>query len=438
MTTSPLLVDLLQALDAPLARHGELTRYLNNEPPQAFLTPTSRRYLDASLIKMAVNVPRLVCESISERLVPNGFSDPRAWPLWTACDLDQTIGEAIFDSLAYGCGYVLVWARDGRPVASVEPADQCAVLRDPGTRGVVAGVKRFRTAKTTEVYVYLDYEVQHWRASSPGAGSGFNLVETIPHNLGMVPLVPIDNRRSEITDVLPLCDALNKCLLDLVIGSHTAGFGRRWATGVDLIEKPVIDDDGNPVLDGVTGEPVIEVTSPIDDLVTVPMAISEGVDTRFGSFSEPTLSGFETAVRVLVSQIMAVSSLPSHYLGVLTSQPSSADGLRASEQALVARCEQRQLVMGRALEQVARLLVAVDTGQKPSTIDMRVSWRPADSRSESQLSDSVTKLVQSNILPVSYALRKLGYSDDEIALIRQARRAEVLDGQGLGVQLGDQ
>ena len=48
------------------------------------------------------------------------------------------------------------------------------------------------------------------------------------------------------------------------------------------------------------------------------------------------------------------------------------------------------------------------------------------------------KLVQAGILPVTYALAKLGYSADEIAAIRSAKRAEVLDSQGVGVGLTDE
>ena len=222
-------------------------------------------------------------------------------------------------------------------------------------------------------------------------------------------------------------DALNKVILCMLVGVHRAGFGRSWVTGLELDERPVIDTEGNAVLDG-DGNPMVDLVNPIQDLSTLPMALAENPETRFGNFNEPTLSGFETAVRVLVSQIMAVSALPSHYLGILTSQPTSADALRASEASLVARVEQRQLSFGRAFEQIGRLLIAVATGADPADISLRVQWSPADTRSEAQISDSVTKLVQAGILPVSYALRRLGYADDEIEQILAARESEIASG----------
>ncbi|OBK85254.1 hypothetical protein A5649_02830 [Mycolicibacter heraklionensis] len=317
-------------------------------------------------------------------------------------DLDQLAAQVHTDALTYRQGFVLVWAKDGQPTATVESPFECAVIRDPADRSVLAGVKRYSTKSSTEAYVYLPDRVEHWRAPTPNAVvGGFHLVETIPHTLGMVPLVPFDNGRSEIEDLRDLTDALVKVTLDMVIASHAAGFGRRWVTGVELTETPRLDGDGNPVM--ADGEPVVDTTTPFDEASTS-WAVAENPETEFGSFREANLSGFETAVRVLVSQIQAVSALPSHYLGILTNQPTSADALRASEASLTARAESKQLRFGRSWEQVARLLVAISSAADPATIPMRVQWADAATRSIAQEADAVVKLVQAGILPVSYAL----------------------------------
>jgi hypothetical protein len=117
-------------------------------------------------------------------------------------------------------------------------------------------------------------------------------------------------------------------------------------------------------------------------------------------------------------------------------QPTSADALRASEAALVARCEAKQLVYGTGYERVAQLLIAVRDGVNADDVKVRVQWAPADTRSQAAEADSVTKLVAANILPVTYALKLLGYDDDEILAIRQARRQEALDGQGVSLPTG--
>jgi len=430
--TSDLLHDLLTALDTPQGRYGILRMYAQGRQPLAFLSEESRKALDNRLCRMSINIPALAVSSLTERLRVTGFSDPRAWDVFVANDLDQLATEVHANALTYGQGFVLVWSKDGKPTASVESPFECAVIRDPADRSVLAGVKRFSTKHTTEAYIYLPDSVQHWRAGTPNAAiGGYRLIETFEHTLGVVPLVPFDNGHSEIDDLRDLTDALVKVTLDMVIASHAAGFGRRWVTGVELIEKPVYDSAGELVLDD-RDEPVIETTSPFDESSTS-WAIGENPETKFGSFAEANLSGFQTAVRVLVSQIQAVSALPSHYLGVLTTQPTSADALRASEASLTARAESKQLRFGRAWEQVALLLLAVNATTAGA---LRVQWADAATRSVAQESDAVVKLVQAGILPVSYALAKLGYSADEIQLIRAARRADTLDGIGVGVDTG--
>ena len=86
-------------------------------------------------------------------------------------------------------------------------------------------------------------------------------------------------------------------------------------------------------------------------------------------------------MRVILGQIMAVSTLPAHYVGVFTDNPASADALRAAEASLTARAEARQATFGRAWEQVARLMIAVRDGRDPNMIDdIRVQWADAATR----------------------------------------------------------
>lgn len=413
--TTDILAELLAELDSVQGCYAELQRYATGTQPLTLLTAEQRKALDNRLCKIAINIPALAVSSLVERLRVAGFSDPRAWKLFLAAELDQLAPDAMTDALTYGSGFVLCWVKDGRPVASVESPFDCAILRDPADRSVVAAVKRYSTKDTTEAFVYLPDRVEHWRAPTTGkAVSGFVAVETFEHNLGVVPMVPIDNGRSEVDDLRTLVDALTKVTLDMVLASHAAGFGRRWVAGIDLTEKPRLDVDGNPALDG-DGEPIIDTVSPFNEQATIPWAIAENTETKFGNFDEPTLGGFETAVRVLTSQIMAVSALPSHYLGVLASQPTSADALRAYEASLTARAESKQLRFGRAFEQIGRLLIALDTGTDPADIPLRVHWSDAATRSVAQEADAAQKLYDAGLLSRASTLRRLGMTDDEIA-----------------------
>ncbi len=429
-----LLTTLLQKIDEPAARYADLDRYYTATQPLAFLSPESRRALGDRFGRLATNLPRLAVTSLAERLRVTGFVGADVWTDWLRNDLDQDSGIAHREALLLGASYIIVWADQfGRPKVTVESAKQVAVLTDPGTRRITAAVKRWETAKTTEATVFLPTEIIRLRAEQTGATTaGFKVVETLPNPLGMVPVVRLKNSDrllddgvSEIDDLRPLVDSLNKILVDMMVTSEFVGRPRRFATGIELEEADVLDDDGNP-----TGE--TEAVNPIPEGDRA--MISENDSAKFGQLEAAGLDGYSTAVDVLLGQIMAVSALPAHYVGQLSDTPASADALRAAEASLSTRAEARQASFGRSWEDVARLMVAVRDGVDPQRVDVRVTWADAATRSFAQECDGVVKLYAAGLLPASYALKRLGYSDTEVTEIAAARRGDSLN--SMAVDLG--
>lgn len=426
-----ILHNLLQHLDEGTARRSMLESYYHGTQPLAFLSPEARTAIGTRFGRMATNIPRLAVNSLAERLRVTGFTvdgvpDQRLWSDWLACDMDQMAPVAHREALTLGESFVIVWADGrGRPLATVESAAQVAVTRDPATRAVVAAVKRWETATTTEATLFTPETVSRFTAQQLGATLGFRQVSSTPNPFGVVPVVPLRNSdrllgpaASEIDDLAPLVDALNKTLADMMVSSEYVGRPRRWATGVELAETEVLDEKGAPTGDVIATNPFPENNR---------MMISETPESRFGQLDAADLGGYESAVKVLTSQIMAVSALPAHYVGQLTNQPASADALRAAEASLTSRAEVRQAVFGRAWEQVARLMVSVRTGADPLAVNVSTQWADAATRSVAQEADAVVKLHAAGLLPASYALARLGYDAAQVDQIRQARRAEALD-----------
>lgn len=429
MSDHDLLTLLIRRLNEPLARYAELDRYYGGRQPLAFLSPEAKAALGNRFGVMSSNIPRLAVTALAERLRITGFSDPGIWPDWIRNNLDQLAGVAHREALLLGDSYVIVWVdRLGRPQVSVESARQVAVLTDPGSREITAAVKRWedRDRNTTDVVLYLPDRIVKLHADQAGAvtPAGFAMVDTLTNPLGVVPVVNLRNTdriidsyygasfdygTSEIQDLKPLVDALNKSLADMMVTSEYVGRPRRWATGIELVEEPVLDDDGNE-----TGE--TREANPIPESART--MISENESAKFGQLPGADLAGYEASVRVLLTQISAVSALPAHMLGIMSDTPPSADALRAAEASLTARSEARQATFGRSWEQVAKLMVAVRDGRDPNLIDdIRVHWADAATRSVAQEADAVVKLYQAGLLPQAYALAKLGYPDDEISKI---------------------
>lgn len=417
-----LLTALLQKIDEPAARFDRLDRYYNGEQPLAFLAPEARKALGDRLSTLSINVPKLLVDSIAERLRIVGFDGPDVWASWMDSDLDQLAPLAHREALTLGRAFAVVWALpDGRPNVSIESPRQMAVLRDPSSRRVVAAVKRWRTDDSTEAVLFEADKVTRLSASSIGASTGFRTVSVMDNPLGTPPVVEfvnahrlLDEGRSEMGDVLALTDALTKLTVDMLVGSEYTARPRRWATGLALAET----EDGDEV------NPIAESDR---------MMINESPEGKFGQLPGSDLAGYQTAINTIMRQISAVSGLPEHMLGIGGDNPTSADSIRASEAALTARAEARQAVFGRSWEEVARLMVAVRDGVDPHSVRVHARWADPSTRSEAQQADAVVKLFSAGLLPVSTALTKLGYTADQIEEIRAARRGEALDGAGVNL-----
>lgn len=419
MPTKNELTEILQKIDEPAAEHSRLVSYYEGKQPLTYLSPEARRNVGDRLSSVSVNVPRLVVETIAERLRITGFTHPGVWGPWLANDMNTLQSVVHREALLLGDAYVMVWAdSSGRPLVSVESATQIAVNIDPATRQVTSAVKRWAGKDATHAVWYGPDEIVKYRARTTGATTtGFEVVESLPNPLGVCPVVMFRNGGrllnhgvSEMLDVLPLTDALVKLTTDLLTASEYGARPRRWATGIELEQ-------------GEEGEaPVVNPYEESDR-----MMIAEAPEAKFGQLPAADLIGYENATSIIMREISAVSGLPDHMLGLAGSNPTSADSIRASEATLTAKAEARQGTFGRAWRQVAQLIVAIETGADPATVDVGVKWADPSTRSAAQEADAVTKLAQAGILPVSIALERLGYTDEEIKHIRQARRAEAFD-----------
>lgn len=445
MVTVKILEGLSRKLDETEPPLRDLDSYYYGEQVLSFLSVEAKEALGNRLRALTVNVPRLVVDSISERLRVQGFTiDGKfaadIYEAWENAGFEDGHGVAHTEALALGRSFVLVWVdSSGNPTLSVESPREAAVVRHPLTREVTAAVKRWKEDGRGRAMLFLpDRIFEYVTASNVTEGGtippeGWNHVRSVPNPLGEVPVVPFINRGrlldvdgiSEMHDVTDLSDALAKVLADLMVSSEFGSRPRRWATGMDVKEEPLVDKHGNLVTDE-DGDPVMVAVNPFGNEARRVWQAEEP-DAAFGQFPTADLGGYSTAADLMLQGISAVSGLPAHYLGVHGDQPASADAIRSAEASLVARCEARQRSFGPSWAKVASLIAAVQNGTRPKRIE--VVWADPSTRTEAQTADAVTKLVQANILPTEAALARMGYTPQQIETFRQMRMREQLDRQ---------
>lgn len=391
------LNELLTDLDSKQLRHGRLVAYYEGRQHGAFVAPEIAAQLNRRLTQLSVNIPRLVVDTIAERLRITGFDGVDIWPDWLHNDLDTLAGVAHTEALMLGECFAIVWAdAQGRPRVTIESATQVTAELDPATRALRQAVKRWEDPEGTHVVLYGPETVTRLHSPSRGAVSGFKTVEVLPNPFGVPPVVRFRNGDrlttagiSEMLDVLPLTDAIVKLSQDMLISSEYTARPRRWATGLELVE----DDDGDAV-------------NPIEESNRA--MVSESPETKFGQLPGADLAGYQNALNMTMRLVSAVSGLPEHMLGIGGDNPTSADSIRASEAALVAKAEARQRLFGKSWAQVAALVAAVRTGADPAQIDARPRWADAATRSVAQEADAILKLHSAGILTTAEARERLG------------------------------
>ena len=412
---------LVRALDAGLGAVDQREARYSGQAPLRYAADEVR----GDLRTFGVNLCRLAVDAVAERMrvkrltVASRGNDISAAvsAVWNRSQMDQLLQPLIVDVLALGSAYLMVWSDQfGNPVITPESARNVAVLRHPVTGDVTAAIKRWQVlessgAVTAEHIVHYGPEhIVHW--SRQGVGD-WTADEPIANPLGVVPVIPIINTQrigdtagySVIDDMAHLVDALSKILADMLVASEDTARPRRWASGVDLEER---DDIGGFTADGGVDIPSAPATavSPFESgnrMFTV-----ESPDAKFGQLPGADLKGYETAVQLVLQQIMAISALPAHMVGVTTSNPSSADAIRAAEASLTARAESRIRVISLGLERALAVVGAIVTGAGVHEIASQISWASPATKSTAQEADAVTKLHALGIITTPEAREMIG------------------------------
>lgn len=386
------------------------------------------------------NLARVAVQAVAERLQIEDVSatvkgkdvSARARELFRDADLPMLLQSVLADALAVGSAYLVVWSDEfDRPTITGESAEMVAVERDPITGGVIAAVKRWYIKDANGVVTnerivkYEPTRITHLQRD-PGHGK-ITFVKAVDNPLGVCPVVPLVNIDrvgdvagwSVLDDLEPLLDALNKLLVDVLVTSESVARPKRYATGVNLEDSDeaeggfIADQPEGFTADGTTIEPLEELDPADDPTVQAPFKDSDGLwvseqaEAKFGQLAGADMTGYQVAVDLILQQIMAVASLPAHMMGVTTSNPSTAEALRASEVGLASSASSRIRVFNRPLEWAIRLMVAIDAGVPPHEVTAKITWADTSTASVAQEADAAVKLHNQQIIDTDEAHRRV-------------------------------
>lgn len=423
------LLGLLRHLDGRLDDQQQalyrFDTYYEGTQPLQFMAPEVRAQVGNRLAPLVINWPRTIVDSVQRRCYVEGFriadgkADSGLLDIWQANDLDEWASLGQVDALVHGRAFLSVWAAsDGSPRVRFESAHQMVVDYEPGDRVVRAALKRWADGETVYATLFEPFRVTRWiKGEGAGAEAEWTLLETLPNPLGAVPVVPLVNRprllnldgSSELTDVMPVADAVNKLATDMLIASEFHATKRRYATGIQIPTS------------GPDRERLQAEAAQYWDNATKGKTWLAGEGVNFGQFDEASLTNFVDAITLLTGQIAAIAGLPPHYLGIKGDNPASADAIRSAESTLVERAREKHQSWGGAYERAMRLAVAVRDGVALADVDpamaaMETIWRDPETPTVAQAADAAVKLTQGErpIIDIDQAREDLGYSPLQI------------------------
>lgn len=354
-----------------------------------------------------------------------------AWDLWEEMEMDTISGEVHTEMLKAGESYAIVWV-DADMNVRVYPqeARQMAVMYDSDDdRKIVKATKMWQDENTLKLRLNLYYPnvIEKYVTKEPvkakvvyGLGDtatlkadNFILYDSPVNNpWGEVPVFHFINKRqarrgsSELDDVIPLQDALNKAVCDMMVAMEFQAYRQRWATG---IEVEVDEQTGKPV------NPPFNVGS--DRMMTSP-----DENTKFGDFSQADLGQFTGVQENLRTEIARVSGTPMHYFFMTHRDFPSGEALKSAEVRFTKKVKDRISAAEDVWENVMTFALKLDATTIPDGLDLNPKWAVETSRSDSEIMDVLLKKKALGV-SLTQLLKEAGYDDDEIAAIIEEQAA---------------
>lgn len=372
----------------------------------------------------AIGWSRTYLDSIGDRLSLEGFrlageseSDDRLWEWWQANRLDEKSGLGHTEALLHGRAYIVVSHPDTRdpmvdptvPVIDVLSPLECFAQVDRRSGKVKRAIRVQRDGDDVQwVTIYLP----HSTTVLERGPDGWAVLSHVPHNLGVVPVVPLLNRNrlteiygtSQITKELrSVSDAAARVMMNLQASAELMAVPQRVIFGVDP--------------DKISDDPTSRAKTFQAYLARILAFDADGHATQFPAAD---LRNFTEVMRELTTQAASYTGLPMLYYGLSSDNPASADALRASETRLVTICERKAKMFGGAWEQAMRIaLLIMDKKIPKEAFRMEAIWRNPATPTLAAIADAVVKMATAitadgrPLVPVEMARIKLGFSDGE-------------------------
>ncbi len=441
-----LLNDLAAQVDAAALEYKKLREYWDGKHPVK-LTERLRQFLTLNGItatEFSDNFMGVVISAATDRLDVSAFTVPGetapddaenelgpvaqfANETWAINRVDAMQKDVYGTALALGDAYVIgEWDTTvGGIVLNFNPPEFVRIFYDDANylkpilavkKWVTTSLDVTRQAKQAlRINLYYENRIEKYISAGTTGGAWrrfFGTPDDEVANRWPVPWVDASNDplgipvahfrnnprgssygRSDLLDVIPLQDSINKGLVDGLRVMDAQGWPQRWVTGLE--DTPVGDIASNPG--------------------TLLHAGSE--NAKFGEFEAASPAGVIAWLEHLAANVATLSKTPQHLFKIAGGMPSG-EALKTAEAPLVRKVLDRQTVFGNAWEDVMGLAARIANANGVSLTlpdtGFTTEWVDAETR-PSEL-ERVQAINEKQGISNRQRLREYGY--DEEAIVR--------------------
>lgn len=411
-----------EALSAKTATYNTLWQYADGDHPLTYTNERLREIFRSLDAKFTENWCSLVLGACLERIEMQGWkvagdavAQATLQALWAGNDLDAQADEVHEAALVCGESFVIVWPdADNQPqVYYNDPRMAHVFYDDESPSAKTFGAKWWDDAdgkrRLTLYYAdRLDYYVSRGKKENVGSAAAFMPdpeTPTATNPFGEIPVfhfrTSIRITKSDLKDVIPIQNGINKLLADMMVAAEYGAFKQRYI---------ISNADGTGKLKNAPNE-----------IWDVPAGDGVGQETQVGEFSATDLRNYLDAIDRLAVAVAIITRTPKHYFLAQGGDPSG-EALIAMEAPLNKKAAKRISRFLPTWRQVGAFLLKVSGQELPALTIMPVFAEPS----------TIQPVMQSTIrtaevgagIPLTTALRREGWTQKELDAMADDKAAE--------------
>lgn len=388
----------IKQLKANQSQYSKPTRYYDGDHELQFATEKFKNAFGSLFREFSLNCCPAVVEALRDKLIVTEFSIETgnarkaatdAWQIWQENRMGVRAGEIHKEAIKNGDAYAIVWVDPERKV-TIYPnkAASCTVLYDEETPGKILWGAKYWTTVDKKIRLNMFYadriekyvtkkkaengQIPEHKDFVPFTDEGPDM---IANPYGVVPIFHFANNadigmfgRSELRDVIPVQDALNKSVLDMLVAMEFASYRQRWASGIEI----EYDDNGAAIPPFKAGIERLWIT--------------ENGEAKFGDFEATDLEQFLKVKDSFRIDFATVSGTPLYYfMQTGANFPQSGESYRRSETRFINKVRDRQGAFGAVWEEVIEFALRIENKQAR----VFAKWEEPENLSEKETLDNL-------------------------------------------------